>query len=107
MVIKERKLAILIYLLRYGRITMNEAKDFLITNQRTIEKDWIKLYHIPGIYTNEERNVLFSFFYIISHRIPEFYRGNTRFLLKDVKMKSPPRHNINYTNIEEMREYFV
>ena len=108
MVFKEKKLTILIYLLRYGRITNQECRNILRSSSSSIAKDWKKLREIPGIFQNGDGSTLFSFYYIISHRIPEFYdHENKKILLKDVKSKSPIETEINYSSNETLREAFA
>lgn len=108
MVIKEKKLAILIYLLRYGRMTSDECYSCLGLHSSRQRKEWDKLCEIPGVYRDKNRSILFSMFYIISHRIPEFYDHEGKLiLLRDVKTKSPVSRMINYNSNETLREAFA
>ena len=108
MVLKEKKLAILIFLLRYGRMTSEEAGDILHNSRHSIQKDFIKLLEIPGVYSSSDRTILYSFYYIISHRIPVFYNNDgQKILLKDVKTKCPPKLEINSSSLLTLREYFA
>lgn len=108
MVIKEKKLAILIYLLRYGRMTRDECSTCLnLHSQRALFKEWLKLLEIPGIFSDKDKYIIYSFYYIISHQIPVFYDHiGTKILLKNVKTKSPTESLINYSNNVSLREYF-
>lgn len=72
-----------------------------------MRKDWDKLCTIPGIYRNKDSSVLMSFYYIISHRIPEFYAGDKKMFLKDVINKSPVNKRINSTSIETLTQAFA
>jgi hypothetical protein len=111
MLLKERKLIIAIYLLRYGHITEEEIRllgSSSYYNKRRL--DIRNMLTIPGIYTNSSANELYSFYYIISHRMPVFYGQNyTKYYLKDIKTKSPPvlTERLVLTTIESMRKYFV
>lgn len=111
MLLKERKLIIAIYLLRYGHVTEEEIR--MIGGSSSYNKrklDIQKMLTIPGIYTNISVNELYSFYYIISHRIPVFYGPHhLKLFLKDIKTKSPPdlKERLSLTTLESMREYFV
>lgn len=107
MVLKEKKLAILIYLLRYGRMTRDECSNCLNLYNRTLLKDWTKLLEIPGIYSDKEKSILFSFYYIISHQIPTFYdHTGKQLFLKDVKTRSPVDTIINSSSNITLRASF-
>lgn len=107
MIYKEKKLATIIYILRYGRMTKEEAFSLFgqVSTRRC--KDWASLCEIPGIYRDHNYQTLYSFFYIISHRIPVFYGHEGRkYYLKDIKTKSPPEASINCSSNQTLREYF-
>jgi len=108
MVFKEKKLAILIYLLRYGRLTSDECYECLSITGRSMRKDWDKLCAIPGIYRNRDSSTLMSFYYIISHRVPEFYDHEGKIIrLKDVINKSPINKRINASSLETLTQAFA
>ena len=108
MVIKEKKLAILIYLLRYGRMTREECASCLMLHGSNINRNWIKLLEIPGVYTNKDSSILYSFYYILSHRISSFQDHTGKvLLLKDVKNKSPFLSTINCSSNTSLRESFT
>lgn len=107
MVYKEKKLAILIYLLRYGRMTEAEVRQTLSNNFRSTRKDFEKLCSIPGIFTDQNRTIIYSFYYILSHRIPVFYDHEGKaHNLRDVKTKSPPLEYINSSSNDTLRAHF-
>lgn len=108
MVFKEKKLAILIYLLRYGRMTSEECSICIGLSGRSACREWNKLCSIPGIYKNRDSSILMSFYYIISHRIPEFYDCNdNKILLKNIINKSPLSVRINPSSIETLTQAFA
>lgn len=107
MIFKEKKLAILVYLLRYGRMTKDECQSCLSMYSRALHKDWLKLLEIPGIYSDRDRTTLFSFYYILSHQIPTFYdHTGTQLFLKNVKTRSPIETTINSSSNITLRASF-
>ncbi len=88
-------------------MTEAEVRETLSSNSRTTRKDFEKLCSIPGVYTDQNRNIIYSFYYILSHRIPVFYNHEGKALnLRDIKTKSPPTEPINSSSNDTLRAYF-
>lgn len=88
-------------------MTSDECYECLSITGRSMKKDWDKLCAIPGIYRNRDSSIIFSFYYILSHRIPEFYDGDKKILLKDVINKSPIYKRINSSSVETLTQAFA
>ena len=107
MIIKEANLGLITYLMRYGRITESEYQNCFRKSMSRNRKNIDKILKIPGIYKNYNCDTIFTLYYIISHRIPEFYDfQGKKILLKEVKNKSPISSELNCSSIEEIQKSF-
>jgi hypothetical protein len=105
MVIKEKKLLLLSYLCRYGRISKDDA-DMIC--QRISDKDFRKLLEVPGIYLSVDGRTLYTLYFLMSHRINSFMDAKSNLLtLKTVGSISPIVKKIDYTSSDTIAKgYF-